>query len=297
MSLPLVSVIIATYRRTDSLKNAIKSVLAQDYSNYELIIVDDNADAGWNAKVTEIVDAAAGNSANVRLIHNHPNQGSAKTRNIGISAAQGEYICFLDDDDVYLPERLSHQVKDMQDTGADYGITDLILYNEDGTVSSVRRRSYLQGKEKDNLLLCHLKYFMSGTDTLMFRREFLTQIGGFGSIDYGDEYYLIMSAIEARGKLVYSPVCDVRAYVHTGQGGLSSGQAQIDGENVNYAFRKQYFPQIRSKDRRYITMRHYAVLAFAYKRSAQPVKFLISGVRSMLTSPLQCLQMLMTLRI
>ena len=238
MSKPLVSVIVATYRRTHELKRAVSSVLAQTYENVELIIVDDNDDKKWNEKVSEIVcDEMTASIYPFKLIQNHPNQGSAKTRNIGIHAANGEYICFLDDDDIYLPDRISNQVRDMISNNADYGITDLALYNEDDSVSEIRKRGYLERQEKDNLLLCHLKYHMTGTDSLMFKRDYLLSFGGFDPIDSGDEYYLMMKAITALGTLVYTQNVILK-HMFILENGLSSGRGKIEGENNLYKFKE-----------------------------------------------------------
>ena len=95
----LVSVIIATYKRDISLKNAIESIMAQTYKKVEIIVVDDNGDEKWSYKVKEILDSINGIHP-IIYIKNEVNKGSAETRNIGIRAARGEYITFLDDDDI-----------------------------------------------------------------------------------------------------------------------------------------------------------------------------------------------------
>ena len=133
---------------------------------------------------------------------------------------------------------------------------------------------------------------MTGTDTMMFKKEYIISFGGFEAIDVGDEFYLMMKAIEKNGKFVYCDTCDVKAYVHTGDGGLSSGQQKFDGENRLYSFKKRYFTELKLKERRYIRMRHFAVLAFAYKRSNKLLKFMLYGIASALVSPLQCINML-----
>lgn len=293
MNMPLVSVIVATYRRSDELRRAVASVLAQKYESYELIVVDDNDDPEWNDKVSKIVCEETDKSdVSCRLIQNHPNQGSAKTRNVGINVANGDYVCFLDDDDLFLPNRISNQVKDMIACDADYGITDLTLYNENNSVNEVRKRNYLCGSEKDNLLLCHLKYHMTGTDTLMFRRTYLLSFDGFDPIDSGDEYYLMVKAITAGGNFRYSPVCDVKAYVHIGEAGLSSGKVKIKGENKLYKYKKTFFNQVSFSDRRYIRMRHYAVLAFAYLRMHKGLPFIFNGLISFASAPRQCFKLI-----
>ena len=93
----LVSVIVATYRREDTLYRALESIKKQTYPNVEIILVDDNDDVFWNERVKKIADQFD----NLTLLVNHPNQGSALTRNIGISASHGDFVTFLDDDDLY----------------------------------------------------------------------------------------------------------------------------------------------------------------------------------------------------
>ena len=96
----MVSVIVATYRRDVALKNALESLKNQTYDNFEVIVVDDNGDSEWNKKVKDIIDSIS--DLNVKLIVDNPNKGSAGARNKGIFAANGEYVTFLDDDDIYL---------------------------------------------------------------------------------------------------------------------------------------------------------------------------------------------------
>ncbi len=289
-----VSVVVATYRREKELKNALASLAEQTYPNMEIVLVDDNGIAEWNEKVAEIVAAFRSQFPEVSLqyIVNDPNQGSAKTRNIGIEAAGGEYITFLDDDDVYLPEKVARQVTFMEEKDCDYSITDLHLFNEKDQLTDKRIRSYIKETTVDALQRYHLLHHITGTDTMMFRKDYLMQIGGFAPIDVGDEYYLMQRAIEGGGKFGYLPDCDVKAYVHTGEGGLSSGEGKIKGENALYAYKKKYFGSIAAKDRRYIRMRHYAVLAFAYLRLGKYMKCMKNCVIAGLISPIGCLKIL-----
>ena len=286
-----VSVVVATYKRENELEAALVSLANQNYPNIEIILVDDNGDAEWNAKVSDIVNAFRTNYPNISLNHitNNPNQGSAKTRNIGIGASKGEYITFLDDDDVYLPDKVKNQVEFMEREECDYSITDLYLYNENDKEIDRRIRSYIKDTSVESLREYHLKFHMTGTDTMMFKKEYLEKIGGFAHIDVGDEFYLMQRAIEGGGKFGYLPVCDIKAYVHTGEGGLSSGDGKIKGENALYEYKKTFFDKLKSKDIRYIKMRHYAVIAFAYIRMNKYFRFLLLGFKSFLCSPVQCI--------
>ena len=101
--MPKVSVIIPTYQHANFLSNAIDSVLAQIYTDHELIIIDDGSIDG-----TREICAAYGNK--IRYIY-QDNRGQAAARNIGILVANGEYIGFLDADDEWLPFKLELEVE------------------------------------------------------------------------------------------------------------------------------------------------------------------------------------------
>lgn len=288
MSNPKVSVIVATYKREESLLNAIKSLENQTYDNVEIILVDDNADKEWNKKVEKITEQYP----QIMYIQNDVNMGSAKTRNIGIERATGEYVTFLDDDDEYLPEKIEKQIEDMAAKNADYSITDLLLYNEEGKLSDSRIRDYIKKTDKDSLFKYHIMYHMSGTDTMMFKRDYLMKIGGFDSIDVGDEFYLMSKAIDAGGIFSYLPRCDVRALVHQSEPSISYGDGKIKGEELLYTYKQEYFERLTSKEIRYINARHFAVMAFTYMRQKKIGAFISNALKSLCSSPVQCLQIL-----
>ena len=287
-----VSVIIATYRRNETLKRAIESVLNQTYNDIELIVVDDNADAEWNTEVSNIVNIHPA----VKYIQNKENKGSAKTRNIGISEAEGEFITFLDDDDIYLSEKIEHQLNDMIKHNADFSVTDLLLYNERDKLIDKRIRSYITDYSPEQLLKNHLMHHITGTDTLMFKKSYLEKIGGFPPINVGDEFYLMKEAICGGGKFIYTKGCYVKAYVHSETDGLSSNMSKINGENALYEYKKTMFGSLDKKSVRYIKMRHHAVLAFAYLRMNKYGKFILQAAKSFFCSPLSSVMLLLDLQ-
>jgi glycosyltransferase involved in cell wall biosynthesis len=99
---PLVSVIIPTYNRGWILKEAIDSVLAQDYKDFELIVVDD----GSTDNTREILDSYGRDL----IVLRQANRGVSAARNRGIAEAHGRLVAFLDSDDIWLPRKLLRQV-------------------------------------------------------------------------------------------------------------------------------------------------------------------------------------------
>lgn len=104
---PLVSVIMPAYNTARYIREAIDSVLDQDYGNKELIVIDDGSTDGT-------LDILRSYGDRLQLI-TQQNQGSAVARNAGLAAARGDYIAFLDSDDAWLPGKLSLQVRYLQD--------------------------------------------------------------------------------------------------------------------------------------------------------------------------------------
>ena len=282
---PIVSVIVATYRREDTLKRAIESLLKQDYENVEIVVVNDNAEKQWDEKVDAII-SGFNDDPRITYIKNEENIGSAKTRNKGIDAAKGEYVTFLDDDDIYLPNKVSRQVNFMIEKKLDYCLTDLHLYAENGVLFDRRIRSFIKKTDPKSLMVYHVKYHMAGTDTMMFKKEYIEAIGKFAHIDACDEFYLMERAILGKGRFAYLPGCDLIAYIHTGEGGLSSGDIKIQGENILYNHKKRYFKYLTKKDLRFVKMRHYAVIAYAELRRKKYVPFMINAAKSFFSSPI-----------
>lgn len=140
---PLISVIIPVYEVEKYLKRAVDSVLAQTYTNLEIILVDDGSPDGCPA----ICDSYAAKEARVRVIHKE-NGGLSDARNAGIDIAGGDYIAFLDSDDYYAPcfiEVLYEELKkaDAQVALCRYEVTDELSVSDGPDFNSV----FLQYKQ------------------------------------------------------------------------------------------------------------------------------------------------------
>ncbi|MDQ0200745.1 glycosyltransferase family 2 protein [Neobacillus ginsengisoli] len=296
-ALPLVSVVVATYQRDSALEKALLSLMRQTYEPIEIVVIDDNAEMKWNQKVDDIIcNINKKFHRQIVYIKNEVNKGSAETRNIGIKTASGKYITFLDDDDIYLANKIEEQIIPMIKSNSDYSITDLKLYNEAGKLIDTRRREYVRSTEKEDLIRYHIMYHITGTDTMMFKKSYLIKIGGFPKIDIGDEFYLMERAIMAGGKFLYLNHCNVKAYVHSTTDGLSSGDTKISGENQLYQYKKTFFDRLTKADIRYIKARHYAVLAFAELRRKKKTRFVKYSLFAFLSGPVSCAKVVKNMR-
>lgn len=104
---PLVSAIITTRNRLSLLKRAIESVGAQTYENIELIVVDDGSTDGTKEYCNQL-------KLHYIFIPQNESRGGNYARNLGIKAAKGKYVAFLDDDDYWLPEKTAKQLELIQ---------------------------------------------------------------------------------------------------------------------------------------------------------------------------------------
>ncbi|MBF5056597.1 glycosyl transferase group 2 family protein [Alcanivorax sp. 521-1] len=110
---PSVSIITPCYNAADTLPGTVASILAQDFDDWELLLVDD-----CSGDATEAVARGfAERDARVRYVRMVENGGAARARNRGIELARGRYIAFLDADDLWLPNKLSGQLAMMRERG------------------------------------------------------------------------------------------------------------------------------------------------------------------------------------
>lgn len=290
---PKVSIIVSTYRRKETLERALQSLVEQTYPYIEIIVIDDNAHDEWNIQVERIVNSIKLNNGHeIIYVKNMSNKGSAETRNTGIKQAKGEYVTFLDDDDIYLPSKVKKQVEHMIEKSSDFSLTDLWLYDEKDKLIEKRLRDYIKDFSLDSLMRYHLMHHMTGTDVMMFKRKYLLDIGMFSPINVGDEFYLMQKAVEGKGVFSYLPGCEVKAYVHSETEGLSSGDGKIEGENELYKYKKKYFNFLTKEEQQYIKMRHYAVLAFAELRRRKYIRMFKNVCLSLACSPIKLVSLI-----
>ena len=102
----LISVIIPFYNQEDHFEECLNSITHQTYSNLEIIIINDGSDK----KYDEILTKLQKNHLDKIKIFKQENKGVSAARNLGIKKSRGEYIAFIDSDDIWLPNKLEHQI-------------------------------------------------------------------------------------------------------------------------------------------------------------------------------------------
>ena len=179
----LVSTIIPVYNRPDFLRQSVASVLAQTYRPVEVIIVDDGSTDG----VAGVADALAAAHPGVVFVHHLPNRGPGPARETGRLAARGEFIQYLDSDDLLLPEKFSLQVEALRaDPSADLagGVTRLVDENNAVLVPVYK----WTGRELDRLFPGLLVDRWWCTHTPLYRRALTDRIGPWTSLRYSQDW-------------------------------------------------------------------------------------------------------------
>ncbi|MFA5668010.1 MAG: glycosyltransferase family A protein [Balneolaceae bacterium] len=183
---PLVTVIIPTYNRPELVQRAVKSVQEQTYSNIEIIVIDD-------ASEKDIFNSLEGYE-NIRVLRNEVNKGGCFSRNRGIKEARGEYINFLDDDDILYPEKIEKQISCFQNSSdSDLGMVTAHALDKR---SGVEQKKYnrVEGNIYKDLLS---SYAVSGIETMLFKKSALERINGFDEqIASSQEYDLLIRFAE-----------------------------------------------------------------------------------------------------
>lgn len=129
-----VSVIIPFYRNTEWLDAAINSVLNQTYDNFEIILVND----GSQENINQILEK---HGSYIKYLY-QKNKGAGSARNLGLSFASGDYIAFLDSDDIWLPNKLENQISFMKKTNAAWSHTGYFYWNpSNGRTKTVNVRN------------------------------------------------------------------------------------------------------------------------------------------------------------
>lgn len=125
----LVSIIMPTFDSAKYITSSVASVIAQSYTDWELIIVDDCS----TDNTAQVVSALLEQDSRISYIRLETNSGAAVARNAGIERAKGKYMAFLDSDDLWYPEKLEKQISFMETNGYNFSCTSYEHINEDGS--------------------------------------------------------------------------------------------------------------------------------------------------------------------
>jgi len=161
----MVSIVITTYNRRAFLKEAVLSVINQDYKNKEVIVVDDGSFDGSSEEVRHLP---------LRYVWKQ-NRGISSARNMGIQVSKGEFIAFLDVDDLWKKGKLTQQMSIMADNDADISYTDEIWIRNGEHLNQKNRHKKYSGFIFERCLpLCIIS-----PSSVVIRRKLFDEVGLF----------------------------------------------------------------------------------------------------------------------
>ena len=168
---PLVSVIIPAYNVGWCVRRALDSVLAQSYRQYELVVVNDGSTDDTGAVLASYADK-------LRIIEQQ-NKGMCNARNVGIQAAQGEFIAFLDADDWWLPAKLERQIRLMlSNPEIGYSSTTARVESQTGGLLNLWQCPHIHGNILKTLFMHHAA-IAGGCSSVVVRKTLLEKVGLF----------------------------------------------------------------------------------------------------------------------
>jgi glycosyltransferase involved in cell wall biosynthesis len=218
---PRVSVVIPAYNCSAKVKEAIESVLAQTYTDYEVVVIDDGSTDDTEPVVRSFGD---------RVVYfRQNNQGAGTARNSGIKRSSGEYIAFLDSDDLWSPEKLDEQIPLLEhDLELGLVYSDWAVMSENGAVeeSYLRKLPSASGYVFDKLV----QWGFILTSGVVVRRACLLDVGDFdSSLSIAQDYDLwLRICYRWKVALVNRPLVTKRSW----NGSLSSNLPKTAVERI-----------------------------------------------------------------
>lgn len=200
MNKGLVSIITPVYNGQDFLDRSIKSVLAQTYENWELLLIDD----GSSDNSVQIIKYYLEDNR-IKLLRNESNSGIPTTRNKGIENSTGEFIALLDQDDEWLPHKLEKQVNRFLEIDDSFGLiySNVEVRTDQGILADQKKEIEPEVSIQSNLELMLSRNLIT-SPTAMVKRKALEEVGLFDeSIRWGGDDYDLWIRIAHKYKFDY----------------------------------------------------------------------------------------------
>lgn len=222
---PMISVVIPTHNRRERLARAIASVYAQTWPNIEIVVVDDASSDDTPAYLQDL----ALSDPRVKVVRNKFSQGGGGARNCGIAEATGDYIAFLDDDDVWVPEKLDVQLSMLL---AKPGVSAVSCgFVAEFPFFGKRAVRVVAPQDEQQLLRSN---HLGGASMCLTSKAALVAIGGFDpKLRSGQDWDLWLK-LYSQGEVVVSDQALVRYIPHTGVRITSNPKSTYSGRRRIY---------------------------------------------------------------
>jgi glycosyltransferase involved in cell wall biosynthesis len=200
----LVSVIIPAFNAESYIGQAIDSVLQQTYQNVEIIVIDD----GSADNTVAVIEGY--NNPRIKVLSQN-NAGAAQARNLGVTKAAGDWIAFLDADDLWLPEKLQKQLENIGDKVWSHTDLDYIgnVFPEGTLASDFTRKS--SGKVFESILIEN----SIGTSSVLIKKNVFEEFGGFDTGFRALQDWDLWLRLSSKHEISYCPEPLVHYLVHS----------------------------------------------------------------------------------
>lgn len=269
----LVSVVVPTYNREETISRCIKSVFEQTYRNIEIIVVDDGSTDRTKKEINKF------DSDRLNYIRHKDNKGANAARNTGIDASNGDYIAFLDSDDQWHPEKVSKQIEVFEQSESDVGLvyTGVVRRGPNGE-KAYRIPKYRGEIYKEQLMLDRI----GPTSSPMIKRKCFDEVGIFNTDLSARQDYEMWLRITEAFNIDYVDEFLVTLYIDTENRISSNHDSRIRADNEILKEKKDRIENEGWVFQRKVIAKHYESVGiyFHSTHSNKPaVNYLIKSIQ------------------
>lgn len=223
----MVSVVIPCYNSAAFIRRAINGVLAQEYTNWELLLVDN----GSTDNTIEILNQYKAQYPEKIKVLQQPIKGAPAARNMGLHNARGRYIQFLDSDDEITAEKIGEQVNLVKQQQPAVIVGNAYQVKEVDGVQTQKRLTYYD----TNIWVGLITTSLGRTSSCLFQREAVVKAGGWKETQTSSqEYELLFRIIKSGGKISFSPGYHTTIFLRMESVHMSGNQAKVRQVTLNY---------------------------------------------------------------
>lgn len=266
----LVSIVIPSYKGSDKVGRAVKSVLEQTYKEIEVIVVDDNGLGTEEQIKTENALAEFKECPNFRYIAHEVNKNGSAARNTGAKAAEGEFIGLLDDDDIFLPHNIETHMERFKDLSEDYALTYCSLEEYRGDTFI---KDYHKTKSGSLFYEVMRHFVVIGSSLLVVRKSAYDAVGGFDESFRRHQDWEFTAKIAHKYKVSAIDVIGVRGYLEY----RNSPKDYETAKNYRVHYIEKMMPYMQSlskKQQKEIITSNYVSVMMQLLRKGKIVKFI-----------------------